>query len=49
MGVSCREIRLLHALLDRMNKSMAQAHQALATALRETKKTRVHFARKKRT
>ncbi len=48
LGVSRREIRLLHALLDRMNESTAKAHRALATARRETKKTRAHFAWKRR-
>ncbi len=46
LGVSRRGIRLLDALVDRMNESTARANRALDAALRETGKTRAHCARK---
>lgn len=48
LGVSRHEIRLLNALIDRLNESTAKANQTLDAAMRETKKTRAHLARKKR-
>jgi hypothetical protein len=47
LGMSQREVRMLHALLDRLNESTDKANRALVAALRETGKTR-DFARKKR-
>ncbi len=49
LGLSRHEIRMLHALVDRLNESTAEANRALVAALRETQKTtRAYFARKKR-
>lgn len=49
LGISRREIWLLNALLDRLNESTARTNRALEAALRETRKTRAHCARRRRT
>jgi hypothetical protein len=42
------EIRLFNAVLDQLKEATANANKALDAAWRETEKTRVHYARQKR-
>lgn len=42
------EIRLFNALVDRLNEATAKTSKALNAALRETEKTRAHYARQQR-
>lgn len=49
LGVSQEEIRTLNALVDQLKEATANAKKTVDEALRKTKKTRAHSARKKRT
>ncbi len=48
LGITPGEIRLLNALIDRLNVSTARANKALDAALREIAKSRARLARQER-
>ncbi len=48
LGMSQGEIRMLHAVLNRFNESLARSNKVIDAALQETEKTLAHFPRKQR-